>query len=240
MKNQLMYKEYAKYYDLIYSWKNYKKEADKINKLINFYKKSNGLDLLEVACGTAHHLKYLKNKFNCSGIDINQGILDVAKKKFPDINFKKADMVNFKFGKKFDIITCLFSSIGYVKTEANLRKTINNFASHLKQGGVVIIEPWFTKSAYRVGFPHMTTYESKELKIARLNVSKVKGNLSIMDMHFLVAEKDKEMKYFIDRHEMGMFGTDKISQIMKEAGLKAKFLKKGFMEERGLFVGIKE
>ena len=32
MKKQMLYRELAKYYDLIYSWKDYKKEADKIKK----------------------------------------------------------------------------------------------------------------------------------------------------------------------------------------------------------------
>jgi ubiquinone/menaquinone biosynthesis C-methylase UbiE len=242
MENQSLYKdrELAKYYDLIYSGKNYKKEADKIMKLIHKYKKSTDKDLLEVACGTGHHLHYFKDKFACFGIDINEGMLSIAKKKIPSVNFKKANMIDFKINKKFDIITCLFSSIGYIKTHENLRKTINNFASHLKNGGVVIIEPWFTKFAYKPGYPHMITYESKELKIARLCVSRVKGNLSILDMNFLVAEKDKGVKYFIDKHELGMFEVNETLKMMKDAGLKAKFLKNGLIEERGLFVGVKK
>lgn len=48
----MLYKELAKYYDLIYHWKNYKKETDKIKKLISRYKKSDGKALLDVACGT--------------------------------------------------------------------------------------------------------------------------------------------------------------------------------------------
>jgi len=240
MKKQSLYRELALYYDLIYTWKDYKKEADKINKLIASSKKSNGKDLLEVACGTAHHLQYFKQNYSCTGTDINQGILNVAKKKIKNVTFKKADMINMNLNKKFDVITCLFSSIGYVKTYPNLQKTLKNFAKHLKTGGVVIIEPWFTKSAYKAGSPHMTTYENKDIKIARLAVSKVKGNVSEMDMHYLIAERNKEVKHFVDRHELGLFDIDKTLQFMKQAGLKAKFLKNGLMKDRGLFIGVKE
>ena len=231
MDKQSLYGELARYYDLIYSWKDYEKEAKKINKLILKHKKYKGKDLLEVACGTGHHLQYFKDKFSCVGIDKNQGILNIAKKKIPKARFVHADMVNFKLGKKFDVIACLFSSIGYVKTYQNLRKTIHNFAFHLQKGGIVIIEPWFAKSAYKAGFPHMTTYESKELKIARLCVSNVKGNVSIMDMHYLIAEKGKEVRHIVDRHELGMFEVGKTLQIMKNAGLKAQFLKNGLMKD---------
>lgn len=240
MKKQSLYRELAPYYDLIYTWKNYKKEVDKIEKLIARFKKSDGKDLLEVACGTGHHLQYFKQNFSCTGTDINQGILNVAKKKIKNVSFKNSDMINMNLNKKFDVITCLFSSIGYVKTYPNLQKTLKNFANHLKTGGVVIIEPWFTKSAYKTGSPHMTTYESKDIKIARLAVPKVKGNVSEMDMHYLIAERNKEVKHFVDRHELGLFEINKTLQFMKQAGLKAKFLKNGLMKDRGLFIGVKD
>ena len=240
MKKQSGYRELAKYYDLIYSQKDYKKEVKKIAKLISKYKKSNWKELLDIACGTGNHIQFLIEKFVCTGIDMSKEMLDVARKKIKNVKLKKTNMINFKINKKFDIITCLFSAIGYVKTYENLRKTINNFALHLKTGGIVIIEPWFNKSTYKAGFPHITTYESKDLKIARLCVSKVKNNISIMDMNYLIAERNKEVKYFIDRHELGLFEIDKTLQIMKEAGLKSKFLKNGLTKDRGLYVGIKD
>ena len=64
------------------------------------------------------------------------------------------------------MITSLFSSIGYVKTHSNLEKTINNFSNHLRKGGVVLIEPWFTKSTFYPGNPFLDTYNSKKIKIA--------------------------------------------------------------------------
>lgn len=241
MKKQVLYRELAKYYDLVYLWKDYKKEAEKIKKIISKHKKSEGKELLDVACGTGKHLKYLKNSFSCTGTDINTQILRVAKKNVKGIVFKKADMITLNLDKKFDVITCLFSSIGYVRTYSNLRKTINNFGKHLKTGGVLIIEPWLIKSFYRTGLPHMTTYDGEDMKIARLNtnISKIKRGISIMDMHYLIAEKNKNVKYFIDRHELGLFEIDKTLGIMKKAGLRARFFKRGLMKKRGLYLGIK-
>ena len=66
------YKELARYYDLIYPYKNYKKEAEDISDLISKYKRSEGDTLLDVACGTGKHLEYFQNEFSCTGIDLNQ------------------------------------------------------------------------------------------------------------------------------------------------------------------------
>jgi hypothetical protein len=44
----------------------------------------------------------------------------------------------------------------------------------------------------------------------------------------------------VDRHELGLFEIQKTLAIMKETGLRAKFLKNELMRDRGLFVGIKQ
>ena len=234
-----MYKKLAKYYDLIYHWKDYEKEANSIKDLIKKYKKSDGNLLLDVGCGTGKHLEQFKDDFSCTGIDINVEMVKVAKKNVKDVIFEQGNMINLNLKIEYDIILCLFSAIGYVKTYSNLEKTMKNFANHLKKGGVLIIEPWFTKSIYRVGDPGMTTYDGQDVKIARVNSTKKEGDLSIMEMHYLVAEKDANVIHFVDTHELGLFETDKTLDFMEKAGLQAEFLKDGLMEDRGLFIGVK-
>ncbi len=149
-------------------------------------------------------------------------------------------MIQLDLGKTFDIILCLFSAIGYVKNYNNLTKTIRNFSQHLKKGGVVIIEPWFSEKTYIEGLPSMTTYDGEGIKIARLCISQKRGILSVMDMHYLIAERNQPVKHFVERHELAMFDTDKTLDIMRENGLKPHFLKNGLMKDRGLYVGVKE
>ena len=240
MRKQALYKELSKYYDLIYSFKDYKKESVRIKALVSKYKMSEGKELLDVACGTGQHLEYLKDEFSCMGIDICNEMLEVAMKNVDGVVFKQADMTTLSLGREFDVITCLFSSIGYVKTLANLRRTIRNFSKHLKNGGVVLIEPWFSKSTFYPGSPHMTTYDGKDIKIARLNVSELRGSLSVMDMHYLIAERGEDVKHLVDRHEMGLFDVDETLRIMKTNGLRSRFLKHRLMRERGMLVGVKK
>jgi ubiquinone/menaquinone biosynthesis C-methylase UbiE len=237
MKDQALYKDLAKYYDLIYSSKNYEAEAGRINELVKKHKRSSGKDLLEVACGTGKHAQYLKKRFRVLATDVNAGMLGIARRNVKGVTFKQADMTTLNLNKKFDVIVCLFSSIGYVKTHANLRKTINGFAKHLKRGGVVLIEPWFTKGKYMVGSPHMTIYDGKDIKIARLSVSKVRGIVAVLDMSYLIAERDKGVKHFADRHELAMFDIQKMKEIMEQNGLRTKFVASGRNNNRGLLVG---
>ncbi|MBN2101329.1 MAG: class I SAM-dependent methyltransferase [Candidatus Aenigmarchaeota archaeon] len=240
MGKDLLYKDLAKYYDVIYYWKDYSKEAGLLVKLISKYKKSEGKELLEAGCGTGHHLQFLKDNFKCTGTDINQEMLNVAKKKNKDVTFRKADMIDMKLNKKFDVIISMFSSIGYVKTITNLKKTLQNFSGHLKSGGVLIIEPWFSQDQFTNSKTQLISYEDDKIKIARMSKSKRKGNISILDMDYLVSESGEDTKHFKDRHELGLFETEKTLELMESAGLKSRMLKNGFMKGRGVFIGVKE
>ena len=239
MKEQMLYRKLAKYYDKIYHWKDYTIETAKIKELIKQHKTTLGNKLLEVGCGTGHHIQHLQDTYQCTGIDINEEILEVAREKHPNTEFIQANMINFDLGRRFDVITCLFSAIGYVKTYANLEKTLNSFSNHLYSGGVAIIEPWFTKDVYSVGRPSITVFEDDDLKIARVTVSE-KDDISVMDMHYLIAERGKKVKHFVDRHELGLFEIDNTLEIMKGVGFDAMYLPDGLMENRGLYIGKKE
>jgi len=239
-QKEIIYKNLAKYYDRIFSWKNYESDANKIKLLIKKYKKSEGNNLLEVACGTGMHIQYFRDSFSILATDLNQSMLSIAQKRNPDVKFKKANMVDLNLSKKFDVILCLFASIGYVKNYKNLHKTIENFSRHLKKGGIVIIEPWFSESSYVTGSPNMTTYSDENIKISRLCVFKKKGIISITDMHYLIAERDKEVTHYIDRHELAMFDTGMVLDIMMKNELTASFLRKGLLKDRDLFIGVKK
>ena len=240
MTQQLLHNALAKYYDKIYSFKDYLDEAVRLQNVIMKYLESEGNMLLDVACGTGLHLKHLKGDFSCMGVDISKSILKIARKNVAGVAFKEADMKNLNLGKEFDVITCLLSSIGYVLTNSNLEKTIRGFSKHLKKGGLVLIEPCDAGSAYVAGQPRITTYDGRDAKIAKVNVTKIRQTTALLNMHILIAEKGQEAKYFLDTHKLGLFGINKTVKIMQDAGLKSKYLKNGLMPGRELFIGIKK
>jgi ubiquinone/menaquinone biosynthesis C-methylase UbiE len=240
MFKQMLHNQLAKYYDRVYSFRDYLDEAVRLQNLIIKYSESGGNELLDVACGTGLHLKHLKDDFVCTGVDVSKSMLKIARKNVKGVTFKEADMKTMRLKKQFDVITCMLSSIGYVKTPVSLEKTIQNFSNHLNKGGLVLIEPSHAKSFYVSGEPRVTTYDGKDVKIARVNYTKARQATAVLNMHLLIAERGKDAKYFLDKHELGLFGVNSTMKIMKAAGLKAKYLKTGLMTERGLLVGIKK
>src|SRR5262249_61565218 len=96
-------------------------------------------------------------------------------------------MASFDLARVFDAVTCLFSSIGYVGTETRLDAAVATMARHLKPGGTLVIEPWFTPEKWIGGRPHLLTVDEPDLKIARASVPGREGDLAILEWEYLVA-----------------------------------------------------
>ncbi len=234
------YGELAKYYDLLYEQKDYEMEARTILKIIRRYKTSDGNSLLDVGCGTGKHVERLAGKFRCVGMDVSGEMLRIARDRVNGVEFVRGDMVGFDLHREFDVILCLFSSIGYARTYRRLARTLRNFAKHLRAGGVAIIEPWFTKSSYKAGHIHvLATHESDDLRVVRVDYSKVKGNLSVLDERIIVVEKERGISVFRDRMVMGLFEKAEFLRLMRGVGLEARYLRTSLAPGRGLFVGVK-
>ncbi len=231
-----MYNQSAQFYDLVYGYKDYAGEAQAIHKLITQYCRSGGNVLLDVACGTGRHLDYLQEFYAVSGLDLSAELLTVARQRLPDATFYEADMVDFDLGVQVDAIICLFSAIGYVQTEPRLWQTVQCMKRHLKPGGVVMIEPWFTPEQWHPGTAHATFVDQPELKVARMTVSEQEGSLSRNDFHWLVATP-AGVQYFTERHELGLFPQDAYMSALREAELNVIFDPDG-LTGRGLYIGV--
>jgi SAM-dependent methyltransferase len=101
------------------------------------HQRSGEVHLLDVACGTGRHLEYLRERYDVEGLDISLELLAIARQRLPGIRLHHGDMTAFDLGKTFDLVTCLFSAIGYVKTLENLRRAVGCMARHLKAGGLL-------------------------------------------------------------------------------------------------------
>ncbi len=237
-----MYYESYNYYDLIYYWKDYKRESDNLIKIINKYdaliKQNKSYTLLDIGCGTAEHHKYLKKYFSIDGLDINKDFLNIAKKKNPECNYYEGNMMNFSLDKKYDIIVSLFSSIGYTKTIDNLNKAMKCFFEHLNPSGVLIIEPWFTPDKWIENKLTTNVVDREEIKICRMTKSSLNNNVSIMDMNYLIGTKTESIKYFKEEHKMGLFTIDEMKQAFTNNGLNVEYNAKG-ISDRGVYIGKK-
>jgi SAM-dependent methyltransferase len=228
----------AEFYDSVYFWKDYPLEARRVRELVRRYGPPGARSLLDVGCGTGAHLAELTRWFECAGLDSSPDMLAVARRRLSSVPLKQGRMESFQLGRRFDVITCLFSAIGYVRTESGLRRTARTFASHLNDGGVAIVEPWLTPGQVRVGRVHLAVSGSKDHPIARMNTNVRRGGLSVMDMHYLVGGR-RGVRHWVERHEMGLFSRATMRAAFTAAGLRVRYVPSRFSTRRGLYIATK-
>lgn len=221
-------------YDLIYqSFKDYAAESAQIDGIIRS-KDPGAQSLLDVACGTGLHLEHLASRYTCEGVDLDPGQLEVARARVPDVPLHQGDMVDFDLGRTFDVVTCLFSSIGYLKSEEELDQAVANMGRHLSAGGLLLIEPWFFPQAFIDGHVGVVTVESDDVQVVRMNTSKIVGDRSIMEFHYLVGTSEN-VEHFTETHDTGLFPRGSYERALNAAGLSHEFDEEGLFG-RGLFI----
>jgi SAM-dependent methyltransferase len=231
-----VFRQSARYYDALYSWKDYAGEAERVHELVQA-RKPGAATLLDVACGTGAHLAELRRWYRCEGLDLDPELLAVARERLPDLPLHQADMRDFDLGRRFDAVTCLFSSIGYLLTVDALEAAVAAMARHLEPGGVLVVEPWLSPEAVTVPHVGAVFVDEPELKIARVNTIEVDGRMSSFDFHYVVGTP-AGVEHFVEHHELALFTHEEQLAAFRAAGLEVEHDEEGLMG-RGLYIGLR-
>lgn len=219
MIKQGLYKDFAKYYDLVYSKKKYQKEVDFIDRILK--KHTKGKKILDIACGTGNHAKLFQKKgYNVIGIDKNKEMLKIARRKVRKATFKEGDMGVFNLNRKFDAVLCMFTAINYNTSFRGLEKTLSNFKRHLDRKGIIVFDfplpgtTWKLKSIFNhaifLGKDAVVLYTNKDIKSLR------------EILIYWIIKKGKKAEVFEDSHTIRFYSLKEFEQVLKQIGLKHK------------------
>jgi SAM-dependent methyltransferase len=233
-----VYSKSAAVYDAVYSFKDYAAEADVLERLIRA-RLPDARTLLDVACGTGKHLAELQRSFEVTGLELEPEFVAIARERLPGVEIHEGDMTSFDLGRRFDVVTNLFSAIGYVRTREGLADAMAAMARHLEPGGLLVVEPWIERDEWIPGSVHSLYVDEPELKVARVNISPpvTPESTVVMEMHHVVG-RPSGVESFVERHELGMFSRDEYLGALRSAGLRAEHDPEGLIG-RGLYLGTR-
>jgi SAM-dependent methyltransferase len=228
-----MFLESPELYDAIYHFKNYAHECEILRAVIAVAAPG-ARTILDVACGTGGHDKFLKAHYTVDGVDLNENYLRAAREKNPAGRYTCADMTDFDLAATYDAVTCLFSAIGYVRTVERLNRAVACMARHVNPGGVLIVEPWFTPDAWNPAHSFVHAGEIGPDKVCRMSLSGKEGTLSFILMHYL-RSTDSGIEHYSERLELGLFTRDEMTHAFEAANMDVRYDTEGLMG-RGLYI----
>lgn len=137
MSNTSNYNNWAKFYDQIYS--SYKKDERAI-ALIKKYCKDK-CEIVDVSCGTGRLIASLKDLgYKVSGSDLSKGMIEVASKNYPEIQFEVKDMLEINYDHKPDVILSMFNSVNHLASLDKIEHFVKNSYSNLNDDGSLIFD----------------------------------------------------------------------------------------------------
>ncbi|WP_328339413.1 class I SAM-dependent methyltransferase [Micromonospora sp. NBC_00421] len=229
----------AEVYDLIYQGKgkDYAAEAAELEALARS-RRPHARTLLDVACGTGLHLRHLAGLFDdVGGIELAPDMLSIAQQRNPGAALHLGDMRTFDLGHRYDVITCMFSSVGHLATTTELDATLARFAAHLSPGGVAIVEPWWFPETFTPGYVGASLVEVDGRTISRVSHSVREGGATRITVHYLVASPGGGVRHFDESHLITLFERSDYERAFARAGFTTEYLTPG-PSGRGLFVGV--
>jgi hypothetical protein len=145
-------------------------------------------------------------------------------------------MMDFDLGRTYDVVTCLFSAIGIVRTSERLEHAIVSMARHLRPGGALIVEPWFTPEQWHPGRSSLILAgEVAADKVYRISTGINEWHQSVLLYDYLRCTPHG-MEHYCERIELGLFTRDEMTWAFEFAGLQVRYDAEGLMG-RGLYIG---
>lgn len=234
------YRTHVELYDRIHelAGKDYRTEASRVAEAV-LARNPNAETLLDAACGSGRHLAHFAARFRCSGFDLNEPMIEAARRRVPgSVDLHVGDLRTIELGRRFDAVTCLFSSIGYVRPLEQMRVAVANLARHLDRGGVLVVEPWITPEAWEEDRSFgLEVEEDGDGRLVRMTRSWRTGSTTVFDMHYLWGSP-AEIVHTAEHHLVELYTFDQYRTAMEDAGCDAEVDEEGLIG-RGLVIGVR-
>jgi ubiquinone/menaquinone biosynthesis C-methylase UbiE len=186
--------------------------------------------VLDLCCGTGRHSIILsQHGWKMIGLDLSKNLLAIAKRKmkrkkaeFPLI---RADMRYFPFRNHvFNAVINMFTSFGYLPSETEDMKTLNEVNRVLKENGLFLVDvvnqDYVTNVYKERDWAEFAPFYLLEKRCLDLPKSMLLSEWTI------IKKNTKEVRHI--QHDLRLYSFQKLGKMLSEVGLRVKEVYGGY------------
>jgi SAM-dependent methyltransferase len=218
MTKWLVYNDLAWTESILCSPEDYVEETELLITKINEHAKIDVKTLLHLGCGAGGNDYTFKRFFTVTGVDISECMLQIARKRNPQVNYVLGDMRRIRLEERFDAVA-IPDSIGYMTTIDDLQKAILTAIAHLNPGGVLLIVA-HTKEDFSVNnFVYSGKKGSIEITLFENNYFPDSEKTTYEATFVYLIRRDGVLSFHSDCHTIGVFSMATWLDLFREGGL---------------------
>jgi ubiquinone/menaquinone biosynthesis C-methylase UbiE len=219
--------DYLNVYGHMFTEERAQKEAGFVARALEL---KPGDSVLDLCCGQGRHsVQLAKLGLRVTGLDLNRDYVELAsaaaKASKVALETVAADMRAIPFENKFEAIVNMYSSFGYLESEAEDLKVLESAARALKAGGRLLLDmlnrEWavanYIQNDWHSGADGTLYVERRELDLAT----------SRMHVHFIVVEPNGRRRESIG-HIIRLYTLTEMTRLLERVGLGVKAVFGGF------------
>jgi SAM-dependent methyltransferase len=222
----MIFEDYANFYDLLYSDKDYDGECDYVRSLIHQHAPEAN-KILEFGSGSGIHGRLLAQAgFEVHGVERSQTMIDLGENRC-DMHstheplkgsFKcfLGNCLTMKLGTDFDIALALFHVLSYQTSDDQVISMLRNAHRQLKSDGLFILDFWYAPAVWNIG-PNLRVKreQNKSISITRIaepNCDPIHNRVDVYYQNFVENLTSNEIQKVEECHEMRAFELNELEQ----------------------------
>ena len=97
--------------------------------------------MLDIGCGTGVLCSRMHAYgMDAQGMDLSEGMIAMAKEKYPELVFEQGNMVTYESDRQFDLVTSTCDAMNQILEPADLQQVMRNVYSYLAPGGYFLFD----------------------------------------------------------------------------------------------------
>ena len=170
---------------------------------------------LDLACGTGILCGILAEEgLEVCGADLSEGMIRIARERYPDIPFEIADMTRYSPKRSWDLVTCTGDALNHILNKEDLERVFQTVHDCLTPGG------WFVFDMLREeGVPDPDPFEFDDESGVHVRFQVIRDELARTHLQIRAEESGKPVveEEIIER----LYDPEEVCHLLRKTGFSA-------------------